>query len=302
MNISKYLSNKITHMSVVFSIWIIFIHYSSSCDMYDNTFFVHFADYIGQGITRNAVPLFFFISGVLAFWKVNSVEKLIQGAKKRLITVGVCYILWNTIATIFFCGLSIIKGTFTEKIDCRFILDCLLLHKYNGPLWYLLFLLIYSICAPFVYQIIKRKIFFIILVPVFCIINLSGKSSILAWFLFYLIGAGIALHYKEILNKPLQKKYMVMVIICFIILQLYRIAIFNPFLSYVAARKTLVYKLYELISPLLLWFSVDFIRFDKIKIFQFEKFTFFVYAIHYMIVAIVCSESFRNVLGGGISE
>jgi hypothetical protein len=122
-------------------------------------------------------------------------------------------------------------------------------------------------------------------------------SPIISWYLFYLIGAGGAAHFKAILNKPLHMKVIRIVFILFLIMQLYRIIIYNPNLNYVEARKTISYKIYEMISPLLFWGANDFIDFEKIKIRKWEKYTFFVYVSHYMAVSLMCSNSLNGILG-----
>ena len=60
-------------------------------------------DYFGQGISRNAVPLFFVISGMLAFWNVeakNDRKAFVKGAAKRFWTLGIPYVIWNCMVTI----------------------------------------------------------------------------------------------------------------------------------------------------------------------------------------------------------
>ena len=72
--VSKELSAKITHLSALMTLFVVFIHYSSMCENYCGTHrkgFLAMVDYFGQGLTRNAVPLFFIISGILAFWNAD---------------------------------------------------------------------------------------------------------------------------------------------------------------------------------------------------------------------------------------
>ena len=91
INTSTFLSHKITDSSVVFTLMVVFIHYSASCKLFKNSnIWDRIIDYLGQGITRNAVPCFFLILGMFHFGKVDreSNRSLIKGAQKRIFSLG----------------------------------------------------------------------------------------------------------------------------------------------------------------------------------------------------------------------
>ena len=74
IKISRELSTRITHLSALMTLFVVYIHYSAMCDAFcgeQDAWWLILEDYFGQGLTRNAVPVFFIISGILAFWNVT---------------------------------------------------------------------------------------------------------------------------------------------------------------------------------------------------------------------------------------
>lgn len=296
-NISAFLSNKITHSSVVFTLMVVFIHYSASCNLFENSnIWDRIIDYLGQGITRNAVPCFFLISGMLLFWKVDreSNSCLIKGAQKRIFSLGVPYLIWNLIATIFYFVLDKITKTGDFKFSFIFLLDCIFNQKYNGPLWYVQYLLVFSVCSPLLYYIIRRKNIYAITIALLLGLWFFYPNAL--GLIYFCLGAGLAFHKKELLNSHVNKKTLLVYILFFLLLQLYRLGIYNASLEFVEARKQLSYRGYELLSPITLWFALDIIPFDKIRTHSFEKHTFIVYASHYMVVSLATTSIVENIL------
>lgn len=297
INISTFLSHKITHSSVIFTLMVIYIHYVAGSHLSEGlSTFNRVIDYFGQGITRNAVPCFFLISGMLLFWKVDEKNNssLISGAKKRIFTLGVPYLIWNIVATIFYFVLDIITKSGEFQFSLGFFLECILNHKYNLPLWYIQYLLVFCICSPFLYYVIRKKSTYAVTMVFLCVLWFF-YPSVLGLMYFYL-GAGLAYHKKEEVNSPVNKYILFFFVICFLLLQLYRLGIYDASIGFVEARERFSNRVYELLSPIALWFALDIIPFEKTSTYSFEKHTFIVYAGHYMVISLATASVVESFL------
>ena len=288
--VNGYLSKKISHYMFVLTLMVVFIHVSGY--MRDKLYVGElryewnvFIEIFGQGITRVAVPLFFVISGILAFSKENINESvLIKGGIKRLKTLGITYIIWNIIYAVY----NIICYKFIDNIDILSqisfwdVIDIIFNHKYNFVFWYVQQLLIISFLSPIIYKLIKNKNVFIVFAVITFILNLVYKyipyiDIVFPGAFFYFFGAGIALHFNNIIDKPAKKHTIVLSLIVLVLMQLFRIWIVNTYPDD-TSRISVFHRLYETLTPVVFWYGFDFIKFEKRKIMFFEKHTFMVYA------------------------
>ena len=136
---------------------------------------------VSRIITHSAVPTFFFISGFLMFYRVNtfSVNVYKEKIRNRIFSLLIPYVLWNLIALVVWgmrlhnIGLSMVDifDQYVNKgfLSCFWIfgvvgddnLDILgnishLTVPANLPLWFLRDLIVVSICSPVVYFVIRR--------------------------------------------------------------------------------------------------------------------------------------------------
>ena len=298
--VSVFLSRKISHFSVVLTLWVIYIHYSTAClsnYIGGSKTWLRLLDYFGQGITRNAVPCFFIISGILAFRNsnINSSSDLLQGAKKRIRTLGVPYLFWNVVAMAFYLILDKIGNNNVYQISPLLFIEGLLGHKFLYSFWYVKNLFIFSVCAPILFYLIRSIRGYIVSLVVLIVIYFIFPSFATG-LIFYVFGAGLAIHAKEFISKPVGKKSFIVIMMTFLLVQIGRVFVFNQTLNFSEARELIGYRIYELISPVLCWFAVDFIPFAKIKVYMFEKYTFCVYAMHNMCLSIICSRIVNSIL------
>ena len=162
---------------------------------------------------RIAVPLFFFISGFLFFYKTPAFTKEVYGRKlkKRVHTLLIPYIFWNfavalliLLSAVFFSGLKSEAGM--AVCDYTFQ-DWLLKFWYdensvfqlpiNGPLWFLRDLMVVMLFSPLVYWVVKKlKQYVLIVLGIFWVADfwftLPG-FSITALF-FFSFGAYFSIH------------------------------------------------------------------------------------------------------------
>ena len=81
----------------------------------------------------------------------------ITSTRRRLRTLGIPYLIWNSVATIFYILLEWRNTGSLPSLSGMFIIDCLFNNRYNGPLWYVQKLLIYSWIAPALYYVIRKR-------------------------------------------------------------------------------------------------------------------------------------------------
>ncbi len=211
-----------------------------------------------------------------------------------MVSLGIPYLFWNTVTAVVFIMLNSIGGE-VIKFSINNAIECIFFHKYNGPFWYIGYLIIYSITAPLLSFVFRNKKLCYLMVCIF-VVAYFVCPSIFAWYIFYYIGASITVIDNKLATSRNNGTGIWAATIVFLILQIYRIASYNADLSFEDARMTFAYKIYELISPILLWFVFDWIPFERIKLIDAEKHTFFIYSLHYIIVSIACSTTVEHII------
>lgn len=292
-SISDFLSNKIGHYMALLTLFVVFIHYSSSfVGNVTGEIPLAIVDYFGQCVTRNSVPLFFFMSGILAFIKVQNRHDLVIGAKKRIYSLGIPYLIWNTIAMIFFLLLDILIGGGQYQISVSTVIEGVFYNKFLGPFWYILYLLILSLLAPFLYELIKIKSLALLLIGVLCVLHLLDFFS---WgVVYYILGGFLAINYSWLLQKRITHSTITILLAFWGLLQIIRIMCYDSAIGYVEARHTMPYLTYELLSPITMWFAFDFVRYESVEVRKFEKHTFIIYAAHYMLVSVLTGDMIES--------
>ena len=293
-SITDFLSRKISHFMAVMTLFVVFIHYSSSyVSNVDGINSLRILDYFGQGITRNAVPLFFFMSGILTFFKVLNIDDVVRGTQKRIYSLGVPFLIWNVIAMLFYLSLDVLNGNAPlHQFTMRTLLEGLFLNKYLGPFWYIRYLLIFSFLSPLLYHIIKKKYLAISFLCILVLLHLFNVWSMGA--LYYFLGGFLSMHYKGLIQNRFKANVSIVLIILWVLLQIYRVASFDVSTDYVSARETMPYLIYELFSPILMWFAFDFINYESVRVRKIEKHTFIVYAAHYMMVSLLTADAIES--------
>lgn len=171
--------------------------------LFDNvTFFFESIGHVG-------VPLFFFISGYLFFYKIDKFGWNVYKNKiiKRLKTLCIPYFIWNTYSLLLLLFSTIIfphylSGRhdlfvhFNVPELCRYYYAIDGNNPINGPLWFIRDLMVVCLLSPMIYFCIKRFSFLYLsalgFLWLFKIWNLSicgvyGFSS--CSFLFFSLGA-----------------------------------------------------------------------------------------------------------------
>lgn len=178
MVIDKLESKTIDILRMPCAVLVVFIHVFSIYPGYGGGIF---RVLLSQGIARVAVPVFFLTSGYLFFNDIKKWSWSLYGNKisKRIKTLVLPYLLWNTIFIIWFClTLYASNGDlFTEIIEKRGSIlmywncnrfdynpsiNILGWQMWNGafpinyPLWFIRDLIVISFFSPLVFIFIKR--------------------------------------------------------------------------------------------------------------------------------------------------
>lgn len=211
MEISTYNSKKIAILNSVAIVLVLLLH----------SYFLEAAEYpVTQnvqlftgtnGISGLAVPLFYFISGVLFFKSVNRVKDCISGIRKRIRSLLVPYIIWNVIFVGWYLLMSIIpsiSGFVNSDMLSHFSinkpiasLDYLLLEPAGFHLWFLRDLILYVLVSPLIYVACKRfqLVAYFLIFVLFGWINRCGLP-------YFSAGAVVAMHYGlDIFDKGIFK-------------------------------------------------------------------------------------------------
>lgn len=180
-----------------------------------------------------AVPTFFVISGYFFFYNTRKfdIDTYRQKIKKRIKSLLVPYLIWNTFSILWIIFLKIgayfVKGKplsnildfLNENNWLRLYWDCYIWgetrHNWLGqitpasgpyliPLWFLRDLMIVVIITPILYYLIKRFKYFTMILLCICYItgiwpNVHGLSS--EAILFFSIGAYFSIHKRNMIEE-----------------------------------------------------------------------------------------------------
>lgn len=169
---------------------------------------------VNNDITRIAVPLFFFISGFLFFYKTNifTGNEYIRKIKKRFKSLLVPYIFWNLVVLIlFFLSQiflsSMLSGRNKLITDYKYTDWLNIFWNYNNngtpicfQFWFIRDLIIVVLLTPLIYSFIKNiKIYGIILLGILWIFNIwfDVVSFSITSFFFFSFGAWFSINKRD---------------------------------------------------------------------------------------------------------
>lgn len=156
---------------------------------------------------------------------------------------------------------------------------------FDGPIWYILRLITFIIIAPCVYYLIKNKKIGVIFLVGFFLIEIivaADYFSFLRWLPYFMLGGFVSLHYINIFqSKEYSEEFLATCCCVFIYIIFACLGISNTCWGGRIAQ--LVNEIYLLSGVLFLFLSTRAIRFPKAPA-ALTKYSFFVYAIHYLII------------------
>ncbi|WP_455970784.1 acyltransferase family protein [Bacteroides congonensis] len=213
MMINQYNSQKISVLSFVAIYFVMVIHanYDSSILKPVSSALQNFTGTAGLSVA--AVPLFYFISGILFYRGVNTIGDCLPRMRKRVKSLLVPYVIWNIIFVSWYVVLEYIPGVsifvnsdVVSNIDFYKPQDTLVylfLKPAGFQLWFLRDLILYVTLSPVIYVGIKKLplLTYLTLLLLFGGISRCGVT-------YFVLGGILAIHYdfevlKRLLTKPL---------------------------------------------------------------------------------------------------
>jgi surface polysaccharide O-acyltransferase-like enzyme len=175
---TAYLSLKLKVLSFLLIVFVVFLHsYNLKVHLPEEItsisgFNQFLQEFISFGLTRIAVPLFFFISGFLFFQKFKFEYAVIkEKLSKRFFSLFIPYLLWSILVFLFYYALQSLpfmvkyfNNELITNLSLREILGKILLNPIPYQLWFLRDLMFLVLLSPIIYLFIKNlKIVFLLI-------------------------------------------------------------------------------------------------------------------------------------------
>ena len=233
-----------------------------------------------------ALPSFCFFSGFLFYKNIDNPKFPYDSIKKRLFTLLLPYLLWNFIWTLFMVVISffpaITSQMSTIKVfswSIREFVWGVLLHKYCGVTWYLLYMFVYALFSPVFCRILKHKTIstfvIMILVLISPVDSIVFDYKVLIWPLYlYLLGAYYSIHHFDYINNNKINNYNKTIIAMFAILMLVGSQWKQTGYIY-----SLLYNCFRVIGFYLAWYVLN-LFYEKIRRRKWMDYYFFIYVFH----------------------
>ena len=219
--ITKYNSSKITILNLVLIIMMLYRHAYYFEAENGNGIALGVQRFIDYGLCNLTNSLFFVLSGFLFFKNISSPTQCLPKIKKRIRSLLIPYIIWNSYFVVFYLMLSKLPGVgaytsidvlakFTSLKDGLYYL---FITPASTPLWFLRDLMVYVAFSPLVYMCIEKLRWGFVLL-LFLISPLLHISGILE----FALGGTIAICSNlEILDKRLNNKIFVTCIVIYLV-------------------------------------------------------------------------------------
>ena len=250
-------------------------------------------------LTEIAVPLFFFISGLLFYYNCNK-EVLAKKITRRIRSLIIPYLLWNTLFFVIYWFLSHweVSASRMHMVAMPSGISDIMLRILDSrftPLWFVKDLIIFTVFAPIIFLLINTRNLAIFTLSLTLLAGLfvgfSYKNP-LTWLPVYLQGAILGKYYYDLparqranaitgLFSSKTSSHIACIITCASFISLY-------ILVYLIPNSIIVFRY---ATPLLLWIITDFVlgRYlnTSFEIKAWMGYTFFIYCTHYFVLNIL---------------
>lgn len=215
---NEYLSLKIKRISFLLIVMVVFLH-SYNIDIKQGGKVLVFAkdwnwfiqNFISNGLTRIAVPMFFLISGYLFFLDQKfELQDIWIKIKKRFRTLVVPYLIWTLFGLLLYFILQSIpqsQSFFTKKLIKDYTVLEWLNAIFNEPipyqLWFLKDLIVMVFLSPIIYFAIKNlRAVFLLAIFGFWLFNQDTVFLTSEALLFFSLGIYINIQAKKGIEMP----------------------------------------------------------------------------------------------------
>lgn len=248
-------------------------------------------NFIGNGVARTAIPIFFITSGFFFFKKFEYSSYFIL-LKKRFHTLVIPYFFWSFIVICIFYLLQsceYTKSFFIRRLIADLsnyeLLKALIVEPKNYPLWFLRDLIILIIISPMIYFFLKkiRHIYLLFLMFLWLFFYPEVNTALDLYkpniILFFSIGGYLALYRDELLMFKIGNKTFYILFVTYIAI------LFLAIITTIAHQnvtpsifEVVLHKLIILLGIVTIWFLLD--RIKVLNVFSITNFTFLIYVFH----------------------
>ena len=190
-DISVRFSRKVIIVSFILAVFVLYIHaknlaYYDFGDAYGTPIYV-LNQILSETFGRVAVPFFFMQSGYWMF-RYDIFDKksdiLKRKLKKKVISLGIPYLLWNTFGLLFFIIVTHLPGMPFSIYDGQVvsitwnnIFQGILLHKFYFPFWFMQDLIMLTVFSPVLVRLLRNRYVTYVTIIILFILSLRVKSS-----------------------------------------------------------------------------------------------------------------------------
>lgn len=296
---TKFTSDKLKAVSFISMLMVVYLHaYNLNVEIRVNSLVVSknyntfIQNFISQGVTRTAVPMFFLISGYLFFLNIKTghYNIFLAKIKSRLKTLGIPYIMWSVLGIVVyyvFQSVEFSKPYFTNDIIREYSrsnwFQTVLIQPIPYQLWFIRDLLALIFLSPLIYWVLNKiKYFFLLFLLILWFFNFDIILFSNEAILFFAIGGFIALNKFENQFNIFKRNSIFLTVtwllLVFVKTSLIHINYENQFLI------ILIYKMSIIIGLSAIWFIYDKILSDldisSKWYYRLFKYSFFLYAFH----------------------
>lgn len=274
----KEISNKITYLTFILSLTIVW-HHAYNVEVYNLTGLFANIEKILLFIFEGSVPVFLCLSAFLFYYNYDE-TKYLSKLKKRVFSLLIPYLIWNLIGYFYFQIISLIPivssnyGGHIETFSIIGMIKSMVSGDYNLVTWFLRSLIIYTVVFPLFYKLFKNKKISFVLVLVFLYISIVfTKYDSLAYSVYYVIGIVLGTHYKNRVIKNYDNKEKIISLFVLLILIVLNYLYRSRYISIISYS----------IFPIVIWILTDFLSTSNSPKW-FMKVSFVIFVSHEMIL------------------
>lgn len=297
MRDQSYFSKKVTFLNVMLTIFIVLLHAETPLRFgvaLDKSYPFIYSVFT---LVQLGVPMFFFISAVL-FFKQCTFADLEKKYERRIFSLLIPYLLWNTIFVIVYVILLHIPFIQERMHMSPDILDTpreilgAIIQSRCTPLWFVKDLMLLTLLAPVILLLLKDMRWMLVAFIVSLAIAVAGNYSyenIIIWIPVYLQGAVVGHSsfqsgsYRS-LDSIIQGKYG-KIFLCVVLMAL--LAILYVFLY----RDHSCIRVFRYCAPIVVWGLFDFLFRDyinnKFVVKSWMNYMFIIYCMHHFILNVL---------------
>ena len=289
-NISTRFSRKVTIVSFVMAVFVMYIH-AKNLAYYDlgnadGTLIYVLNQILSETFGRVGVPFFFLQSGYWMFrydiYETKS-DVLKRKLKKKVTSLGIPYLIWNTLGLLFFLTVPYFLGMLFTKyegqvvgITWRNIFEGVFLHKYYLPFWFMQDLIVLTAFSTILVLLLRNKYVTYVTITILLILSIFGINTPVCQtssILLFMMGGALSVYHREYWENPNSNRFeTAFYILLFLIGAVIR-WLSIPYLS----------TFFVVLSPILFWKSFELL--GQMKVFDYEplwfcKQSFFIYCAH----------------------